>query len=141
MNIAIPTLEERVSPVFDVAQSVVLIEIDAGQELKRRTFELLSRDLAQRVAEVLRHGIKVLICGAISRPLETMLVAAGIRVIPQTCGAVEEVVQAFVAGRLNDRAFLMPGCCGRRRHGWRGARRRAGCGRGQKGKRADEQTN
>lgn len=134
-------LENRVSPVFDVAQSVLLVEFDAGKELRRRTFELQSQDLARRVAEVSGHGVKVLICGAISRPLEAMLVAAGIRVIPQTCGFVEEVVQAFIAGRLNDRAFLMPGCCGRRRHGWRGARRRAGCGRGQKGKRTDEHTN
>ncbi len=140
MNVAIPTLEDRVSPVFDVAQAVVLVELDGDQELRRQTVPLHSQDVARRVAELSQHGVHVLICGAISRPLEAMLGTAGIRVIPQTCGPVEEVVRAFVAGRLNDRAFLMPGCCGRRRRGWRGARRRAGCGPQQKEKRANDQT-
>ncbi len=124
MNVAIPTLEDRVSPVFDVAQAVVLVELDGDQELGRQTVPLHSQDVARRVAELSQHGVHVLICGAISRPLEATLGAAGIRVIPQTCGPVEEVLRAFVAGQLNDQAFLMPGCCGRRRH--RGGR---GCGR------------
>ena len=140
MNVAIPILDERVSPVFDVAQSVILVELDGVRELRRQTVAMHSQDLTRRVDELSQHDVNVLICGAISRPLEAMVVAAGIRVIPQTCGAVEEVVQAFVAGRLNDRAFLMPGCCGRRRHGWRGARRHADCSRQREDKRADEQT-
>lgn len=141
MNIAIPMLEDRVSPVFDVAGSVLLIELDGGQEIRRRTFELQSRDLVRRAAEVSRQGVGVLICGAISRPLEAMLLSAGIRVIPQTCGEVQEVLQAFIAGRLNDNAFLMPGCCGRRRHGCGRIRRRAGCGRRKKDERANGQAN
>jgi predicted Fe-Mo cluster-binding NifX family protein len=140
MNVAIPTLEDRVSPVFDVARAVVLVELDGDQELRRQTVPLHSQDVARRVAELSQHGVHVLICGAISRPLEATLGAAGIRVIPQTCGPVEDVLRAFVAGQLNDRAFVMPGCCGRRRRGWRGARQRAGCGRQQAKRPADEQT-
>jgi predicted Fe-Mo cluster-binding NifX family protein len=140
MNVAIPTLENRVSPVFDVAQTVILVELNDHRELRRQTLTMHSQDLTRRVGELSQHDVNVLICGAISRPLEAMLGAVGIRVIPQTCGAVEEVVLAFVAGRLNDRAFIMPGCCGRRRHGWRGPRRRADCSRQQEEKRADEQT-
>lgn len=124
MNVAIPTLDDRVSPVFDVARAVVLVELDGDQELRRQTVPLHSQDVARRGAELSQHGVHVLICGAISRPLEATLGAAGIRVIPQTCGPVEEVLRAFVTGQLNDQAFLMPGCCGRRRH--RGGR---GCGR------------
>jgi len=124
MNVAIPTLEDRVSPVFDVSQAVVVVELDGDRELHRDTVPLHARDITRRVAELSQHIVQVLICGAISRPLEAALVAAGVQVIPQTCGAVEEVLQAFAAGQLNDRAFLMPGCCGRRRY--RGGR---GCGR------------
>lgn len=123
MNVAIPALEDRVSPVFDVAQSVVLVDLDGGHERRRQTVALCSQDLLRRVAELRQHGVDVLICGAISRPLEALLRAAAIHVIPQTCGLVEEVLRAFAAGRLDDRAFLMPGRCGRRRRGWRGAGR------------------
>jgi predicted Fe-Mo cluster-binding NifX family protein len=131
MNLAIPSLEGRVSPVFDVAQSVVLVELDGDEELRRQTVPLHSQDVARRAAELSQHGVHVLICGAISRPLEAMLHAAGIRVIPQTCGPVEDVLGAFVGGRLNDRVFLMPGCCGRRRRGWCGTGRGRRFQRGQ----------
>jgi predicted Fe-Mo cluster-binding NifX family protein len=129
MNVAIPTLDARVSPVFDVAQTVVLVEFDADHELRRQMIPLHSPDLARRVAALSQNEVNVLICGAISRPLEAMLMAAGIRVLSQTCGAVEEVLRAFMAGRLNDRAFLMPGCCGRRRQ------RRYGSGGGRDSRR------
>jgi predicted Fe-Mo cluster-binding NifX family protein len=124
MNVAIPTLEDRVSPVFDVAQAVILVDLDGDHERSRQTVALHSQDVARRAVELSQYGVNVLICGAVSRPLEVALSAAGIHVIPQTCGPVEEVLRAFAAGQLNDRAFLMPGCCGRRRH--RGGR---GCGR------------
>jgi predicted Fe-Mo cluster-binding NifX family protein len=127
MNVAIPMLEDRVSPVFDVARMIVLVELDGGREARRQMVPLRSQDVLRRVGELSQHGVQVLICGAVSRPLEAALSAAGIRVIPQTCGPVEEVLGAFVAGRLDDPVFLMPGCCGRRRHGWGGG------GRGQRG--------
>lgn len=137
MNVAIPTLADRVSPVFDVAQTMVLVDLDGDRERSRQTVPLHSRDLGRRVAELTQHGVNVLICGAISRPLEALLRAAAIEVVPQTCGAVEEVLRAFVAGRLHEPEFLMPGCCGRRRRGWcgdGGGRRRAGGrGRGARG--------
>lgn len=126
MYVAIPVLADRVSPVFDVAQTVVLVELDAAREVRRQTVPLHSQDIARRAAELSQYGVNVLICGAVSRPLEELLCAAGIHVIPQTCGPVEEVLQAFATDRLDERAFLMPGCCGGRRRRWRGA---GGCGR------------
>jgi len=126
MKLAIPTLDDRVSPVFDVAQTMVLVDLDGDHERSRQTVPLRSPDLGRRVAELTQHGVDVLICGAISRLLEALLHAAAIQVIPQTCGAVEEVLRAFVAGRLDEPQFLMPGCCGRRRQG------RCGVGRGRR---------
>ncbi len=120
MNVALPVLDDRVSPVFDVAQTVWLVEFDGHRELRRETFALYAREIARRVAELSQRDVNVLICGAISRPLEAALWAAGICVIPQTCGAVEAVLHAFAEGRLTERAFVMPGCCGGRRRRQRG---------------------
>jgi predicted Fe-Mo cluster-binding NifX family protein len=123
MKVGISTWQGRVSPVFDVARRLVLVEVGPGQELTRAEERIEQTHLSRRAERVARLGIDVLICGAISRPLEAMLVSAGVRVIPQTCGPVEDVLQAFVTGRLTEEAFLMPGCCGRRRR-LRGGRRR-----------------
>lgn len=133
MIVAIPTLEGRVSPVFDVARCVMVVELDGERELRRQTLALHSPDLTRRVAALTEQAVDVLICGAVSRPLEALLSAAGVRVISQTCGPVEDVLRGFIAGRLSDGAFLMPGCCGRRRQCRRGGpgllRRLGGPGR------------
>jgi len=122
MRVAIPTWNGRVSPVFDVANSVLLVDLEGSQETGRQAVGIVEAHPAARAGRVAGLGVNVLICGAISGPLESLLVAAGVRVIPQTCGAAEEVLRAFVSGQLTDEAFLMPGCRGRRRP--RGRRRR-----------------
>jgi len=122
MKVAIPHWQGRVSPVFDVAGNVLIVELSGGTELERRNVTFDAETMHDRATRVAETGANVLICGAISRPLEMAISAAGIDVIPQTCGDVDQVLAAFVAGQLNQGAFLMPGCCGRRGR-FRGRRR------------------
>jgi len=124
MNVAIPHWQGRVSPVLDVAGSILLVGIDAGGVRSRQDVALLDEDPQTRAAFLAGIGTNVLICGAVSWPLEMALAAAGIEVIPQTCGDVEAVLAAFLKGSLARGGFLMPGCCGRRR--FRARRGRAG---------------
>ena len=123
MKIAIPHWQGRVSPVFDVAGNVLVVEICDGVENSREDVTLDAEDPQLRAARLAQTGADLLICGAISWPLEMALSAAGIDVIPQTCGDVEQVLAAFAKGQLQQDAFLMPGCCGRRRQ-FRARRRR-----------------
>lgn len=123
MRVGVPVWRGRISPVFDVARRLIVAEIDGPGEVARQEMPLEETQLGVRVRRLVDGGVGILICGAISGPLEQMLVSAGVRVIPQTCGAVEDVLQAFLSGQLTEQAFLLPGCCRRHR------RRRAGrCG-------------
>jgi len=129
MRVAIPHWQGRVSPVFDVAGQMLVVDVAEGREQARQNVGLEAEQPQARASRLVRHGATVLICGAISWPLERALSAAGIEVIPQTCGDVEQVLAAFINGQLQQDAFLMPGCCGRRRrfqvgrrHGGRGWR-------------------
>ena len=127
MKVAVPDWQGRVSPVFDVAEQVLLVDLDREDDGSRRTESLgttAPHDRAQRLAEL---GVNVLVCGAISWPLEALLAASGIRVIPLVCGKVEDVVRAFCDGTLENERFAMPGCCRKRRHA-RNRRRRGGGG-------------
>ncbi|MCK4661133.1 MAG: NifB/NifX family molybdenum-iron cluster-binding protein [Phycisphaerae bacterium] len=113
------------SPVFDVAKRLLVVTLEGDREISREEAAIEETQLMARAKHVTQLGVDVLICGAISMPLEAMLVSAGVRVIPHTCGTVEEIIQAFASGRLTDETFLMPGCCGRRRrfrHRHRGGR-------------------
>ena len=115
MRTAIPIAEGRISPVFDVARRLLLVDIENGREVRRTEKVLEEVELAALARRVAELGADVLICGAISRPLEAMLLSTGVEVIPQTCGPVEDVLRAFISGQLTEQAFVIPGCRGHRR--------------------------
>lgn len=115
MRIAIPQWQGRVSPVFDVAATLLVVEADGASEVKRQEFALTTTDPDKRAQQVVQLAADVLICGAISWPLELALHSAGVQVISQICGQVDEVIRSFLANTLANGAFWMPGCCRRRR--------------------------
>ena len=125
MRVAIPIWSGRVSPVFDAAGHLVLVDIEDGMERIRREETLQESFLTQRARRLSELGVNVLICGAISRPLWTVLAASGVTVIPWTAGAVDDVLAAYVKGCLRDPRWRMPGCGGRRER-QRGGRGRCG---------------
>ena len=117
MKVAIAHWQGRVSPVFDVAGNVLLVDVADGRENARENVDV-GASLPQARANLLAsRGADVLICGAISKPLEAALATAGIEVISQTWGEVERVLAASITGQWSREAFLMPGCRVRRRRG------------------------
>jgi predicted Fe-Mo cluster-binding NifX family protein len=110
MWVAIPTRSERISPVFDSAGQILLVELDDGRECSRCVAPMPGDSLAGRVSRLKELRVAVLICGGISRPLQQMIEAEGIRVHPWTAGPVDEVLEAYRQGRLHEAQYLMPGC-------------------------------
>jgi len=106
--------ESRIAPLFDTARKVYLVESRDGRTVSESD-HTLAGDLPQRFTWLVEQGVDTLVCGAVSRPLQERLSAAGIRVIPFVAGGLREVIQAWRDGKLNGAAFAMPGCCGRRR--------------------------
>jgi len=115
MRVAITVFDGRISPVFDAARRLLLVDIENGREVWRTEQIVEEPELGPRARRVAEFSADVLICGAISWPLEAMLLSVGVEVIAQTCGPVEDVLKAFISGRLTEQAFVMPGCCGHRR--------------------------
>jgi predicted Fe-Mo cluster-binding NifX family protein len=125
MNVGVPTWDGRVSPVLDVAKHLLVVHVEGGAEVERYVADIEGTQLAAKARRITELGVQVLVCGAVSWPLEAMLASAGVRVISQTCGPVDDVLGALLTGQLPSEAFLMPGCCGRRRR-FRGGRRHGG---------------
>jgi predicted Fe-Mo cluster-binding NifX family protein len=110
MRIAIPDWEGKVSPVFDTASRLLVVEVEDQGETSRFEIYLDEQDLSRRCFRMQGMEIDILICGAISRPFLRMLTACGIEVIPEISGLAEEVLQAYLKGNLFHSRFLMPGC-------------------------------
>ncbi len=119
-TVAVPEWQGRVSPVFDVAGTLVLLRAATdGHQATRRVESVGCTSAHERARRLRELGVDVLLCGAISRPLEALVAAEGIRVVANICGPVDEVAAAFRDGTLDDGRFAMPGCCRRRRRGSR----------------------
>jgi len=116
MRVLIPISRGRISPLLDVARRFLLVNVQGGREIGRREVSIRETGFVPRSKRIAQLDTDVLICGAVSRPLEEALASEAVRVIPNTCGPVEEVLEAFRLGELTDRAFLMPGCSRQRHH-------------------------
>lgn len=126
-----------VSPVFDVARSVLAVAIQNGQAGACEDISLATVDPFLRAQELKNLGVNVVVCGAISRPYEYALSAKGIRVIGSVCGRVEEVLSALLNGTLDDERFLTPGSTRPQRT----IRRRCGRGRITKKQKKEQEGN
>ena len=115
MKIAIPIWNKRISPVFDVAEKVLILDVQNRIVRSRSERTLEQRDPFEKVGQLRTDGVKVLVCGAISRPVTVYAEAQGIRTIPFVAGDIEDVIKAYLEGRLASPGFLMPGCYGRQR--------------------------
>lgn len=112
MRVVMPVWNGRISPVFDVAGQLLVVEVIGGEASFTDQVPVRRAD---RAAEVVDLGAAVLMCGAISRDLEERLLANGVEVVAEVRGATDEVMRAYLEGRLAQRRFSMPGAHGRRR--------------------------
>jgi predicted Fe-Mo cluster-binding NifX family protein len=111
MRLAAPVRNDRVSPVFDTARRLLLLDLADGAEQSRRLVEVAQASCPTERAKCLAGlGVNVLVCGAISRPLAGSVSAAGIVLFPWVAGPVDEVLRAYLAGRLSEPRWRMPGC-------------------------------
>jgi predicted Fe-Mo cluster-binding NifX family protein len=109
MRVAIPVWGDKISPVFDTATQ--LLVVDTGSERPERTsVSLEGDDLQRRCARMKELGVETLICSAISNPFYRSLRAANIEVIQGISGPKEEILQAYLHGNLYQEAFRLPGC-------------------------------
>ena len=108
MIIAIPVWSGRVSPVFDVARTVLVADLDPQSgELVAQGAHVVNP--AGPVATLSKLGVDVLICSAISSTLEAALWAQGVEVIADMCGSPDEIMAALAAGDVSLDRFRSPG--------------------------------
>jgi predicted Fe-Mo cluster-binding NifX family protein len=110
MKIAVSVWEGRVSPVFDTASRLLVLDMDGTGEASRFEVFLDEQTCSRKCSRIQVLGVDILICGAISRYFQGILTSSGIRVIPWVCGVASEVVTAYMDGTLSQPRYLMPGC-------------------------------
>lgn len=114
MRIAIPIWDDKISPVLDTASKLLVVEVEDQKEASRFEIYLDEHELSRRCIRIRGMDVDLLICGAVSRPFHRMLMGSGINIIQDISGHPEDVLEAYLHGRLLHSGFFMPGCKGNR---------------------------
>lgn len=110
MKAAFTTWKNRIAPVFDVAQEVVLVELDQGRQRVSNAMCLPEGTLEAKVQRLSEYDVEVLVCGAMSRAAHALVGAKEIEIFSFVAGDTDSVIQAWLEGRLTQPDFAMPGC-------------------------------
>jgi predicted Fe-Mo cluster-binding NifX family protein len=96
--------------VFDVAQTVLMVETKRSGNAKEQVVGLPLGSPSAKVAFLTEQEVAVLVCGAISRQVRALAEADGIQVYPFVAGEIRDVVDAWMHDRLDQVSYSMPGC-------------------------------
>ena len=136
MRVAAPVFGGRISPVFDWARRLLVVDHNRSHEKGRHEISLEGVAPLFRARHVAGLGVQTLICGGISAPVAATVESQGVMLIAGVVGEVDAVLKAFLAGRLPDPVFAMPGWRSYRHRMRIGARSRWGPRRGGRSQRS-----
>jgi len=109
MKVAVTIWKGRISPVADLTQELLVVDI-GGQSITGRHHEHFDNDsLFYRARKLDDLGVKTFICGAISSFYGALVEGYGIRLISFVHGRVDEVLEAFLNNALVNPRFVMRG--------------------------------
>ena len=109
MNIAMTVWGDRISPVLDCARTLLVAEIVQGRILSRSYQRFDADSLAGMMRILVRQGVGVLICGAVSQEPANTIEGFGIELMPFLAGDAEKILETLARGQSVE-AFTMPGC-------------------------------
>jgi predicted Fe-Mo cluster-binding NifX family protein len=109
IRVAIPIFKRRVSPVFDACTRVLFVDIEDDREVDRKEIYLNALSLTDRIKILSKSKVAAVVCGGISELMETMLSSAGIDLISDITGEVDQVLAAYLTRGLDDPCFHLPG--------------------------------
>jgi len=111
MKIVLPVWEDKISPVFDTAMRLLVVEFDNWkEEVSRHAYHIGEGELSWKCHRIKELDPDVIICGAISHLFLNMLKGTGLPVIQNIAGKTEDIIEAYLKDDIYNARYLMPGC-------------------------------
>ena len=109
MKTAFAVWNNRIAPLFDVARRLIVVDPAAAGEDVQIQVLLTGDPPLQKAQQLSELGVDCLVCGAISRPLKSVLMARGIRLFAYVAGDVQVVIDAWRRQPGAIETYAMPG--------------------------------
>jgi predicted Fe-Mo cluster-binding NifX family protein len=110
MKVALTIWENRISPLFDAACMLLIVDIEKGRICEQRLETIKCESPYLRIGMLNEIGANILVCGGISAFYANLIEAHGIKIIPFTSGDVKDVLDAYISGDIYKTEYRMPGC-------------------------------
>lgn len=108
-RIAVPAFNGRVSPVLDTCTQLYMLPSSGASNTANGMLPMTGGSIFERAGVIRKHGIRLIICGAVSEAYYHLLREAGIELVCGVTGDIDEVVAAYRSGTLGHARFRMPG--------------------------------
>ncbi|MFT9055495.1 MAG: NifB/NifX family molybdenum-iron cluster-binding protein [Ethanoligenens sp.] len=102
MKIAITTDGDKVFQHFGQCRTFTLFEIEDGSIIGKELIDASQHGHAALADFLTNSGVNVVICGGIGEGARRMLAAVGIELLSGMDGNIEEIVKAYLSGKLTD---------------------------------------
>ncbi|MBD3170242.1 MAG: hypothetical protein GF307_12220 [candidate division Zixibacteria bacterium] len=109
MKIAIPCRHNLVSPVLEEATEFIIVEMENSNYVNNARIDLNGKSPVQKLQYLVDTGVDMILCGAVSNSYINSITAKGLEVVAWLKGDVDEILQAYISGKLNGERFRMPG--------------------------------
>lgn len=96
MVVAIPIFGSEVSPRFDCAKEILLVNVEEGKIIDHKTVEIRQTNPLHRARILSVWKVQQLICGGIDDFSMRMLNGLGIQVFPWFSGEAQKVLENFL---------------------------------------------
>jgi len=106
---AVPIFMGRVSPVLDTCTQLLVVESGGKEAITRRMIPIKGGSLFERARELHKLGVGVIVCGAVSDAFFNLLRESDIEMVCSIAGDVDDVIDAYRNGVLEQARFRMPG--------------------------------
>lgn len=99
-KVAIPVLEDKVAPCFEVAHHFAVAEIIDGRRISGTTLKCGGCEGYGRVKFLINNKVDVLICNGIKLFYRDLLAISGLRVFANMADSVDNALIAYLSGNL-----------------------------------------
>ena len=110
MRVGLMMSRGNIAVTFEFARRLLVVDIDGGFEKSRIQRLLGGVSPAARIELLSELGVELVVCGAISRPVSSLVTARGMQLVPLVFGNGERVLAGLFEDRLEDPCFLFPDC-------------------------------
>jgi predicted Fe-Mo cluster-binding NifX family protein len=100
MRIAIPVFGSKISPRFDCAGHMLMVEVTDGSVAGRWMEAIEPFRWRQQLNALKEKGVEVMLCGGIRRCDHFQLISIGVRVHAGLVGEVDDILAAFLRGEI-----------------------------------------